>query len=67
MWTALRDYADAGAAVLVVSNEIRMLVTEGFADRLVIVHAGAVIAAGTPGELAESTQPMVRLLLGAAM
>ncbi|WP_043654831.1 ATP-binding cassette domain-containing protein [Nocardia thailandica] len=67
VWTALRDYADAGAAVLVVSNEIRMLVTEGFADRLVIVHAGAVIAAGTPGELAESTQPMVRLLLGAAM
>ncbi|MEV6658308.1 hypothetical protein [Nocardia fluminea] len=52
-----------GAAVLVVSNEVRMLTHGGVADRLVILHQGRVLAAGTTAELGKSTDTFVRTLL----
>ncbi|RDI42925.1 ATP-binding cassette domain-containing protein [Nocardia mexicana] len=64
VWKSLRDYADSGAAVLVVSNEVRMLAAGGFADRMVIVDEGRVRAAGSTAQLARSTDPYVRALLG---
>ncbi|GAB2723344.1 ATP-binding cassette domain-containing protein [Nocardia thraciensis] len=63
VWKSLRAYADSGAAVLVVCNEVRMLTTGGFADRMVIVHEGRVRAAGSIAQLARSTDPYVRALL----
>ncbi|MEV0852163.1 ATP-binding cassette domain-containing protein [Nocardia fluminea] len=66
VWRSLRDYADSGAAVLVVSNEVRMLTHGGVADRMVILHAGRVLAAGTTAELGKSTDPFVRTLLRSA-
>ncbi|MFD4458690.1 ATP-binding cassette domain-containing protein [Nocardia sp. NPDC058480] len=67
VWRSLRDYADSGAAVLVVSNEVRMLTQGGFADRMVILHAGRVLAAGTTAELTNSTDTFVRALLGSSL
>lgn len=64
VWRTLRDYADSGAAVLVVSNEVRMLTHGGFADRMVILHAGRVVASGTTAELTHSTDAFVQTLLG---
>ncbi|MGY0499239.1 ATP-binding cassette domain-containing protein [Nocardia sp. FBN12] len=66
VWRSLREYADSGAAVLVVSNEVQVLAHGGFADRLVILHEGRVLAAGTTAELTESTDTFVRAILGAS-
>ncbi|MFD6451621.1 ATP-binding cassette domain-containing protein [Nocardia sp. NPDC055165] len=66
VWRSLRDYADSGAAVLVVSNEVQMLTHGGVADRMVILHAGRVLAAGTTAELGKSTDTFVRTLLGSS-
>lgn len=64
VWKSLRDYADSGAAVLAVSNDVPMLTAGGFADRMVIMHGGHVLAGGTPAQLAESADPHIRALLG---
>jgi peptide/nickel transport system ATP-binding protein len=66
VWRSLRDYADSGAAVLVVSNEVRMLTHGGVADRMVILHGGRVLASGTTAELGKSTDTFVRMLLGSS-
>ncbi|MFE1591387.1 ATP-binding cassette domain-containing protein [Nocardia sp. NPDC058705] len=63
VWRSLRDYADSGAAVLVVSNEVQILAHGGFADQMVILDRGRVLAAGTVAELTESTDMFVRALL----
>ncbi|MFI5716714.1 ATP-binding cassette domain-containing protein [Nocardia sp. NPDC051750] len=63
VWKSLRDYADSGAAVLAISNDVQMLVTAGFADRLVIMHEGRVRAEGSPGRLAASTDPYIQALI----
>ncbi|MFC4372572.1 ATP-binding cassette domain-containing protein [Nocardia halotolerans] len=63
VWRSLRDYADSGAAVLVVSNEVQLLARTGFADRMVIMHEGRVHAAGTASELADSPDAFVRAVL----
>lgn len=63
VWTSLRDYADSGAAVLVISNEVRMLTDASFADRMVIMHEGRVLDTGTPAQLTDSTEPFVRALV----
>ncbi|WP_410873059.1 ATP-binding cassette domain-containing protein [Nocardia sp. A7] len=67
VWKSLRDYADSGAAVLVVSNEVHMLAHSGFADRMVILHEGRVLAAGTVAELTESTDTFVRAILSSGL
>lgn len=66
VWKSLRDYADSGAAVLVVSNEVRIL-TSGFADRMVILHEGRIRAAGTTAELTRSTDTFVQAVLSSGL
>ena len=63
VWKSLRDYADSGAAVLAISNEVALLAAGGFADRLVVLHQGRVRGTGTPTQLADSTDPYVKALL----
>jgi len=63
VWKSLRDYADSGAAVLAISNDVPMLIAGGFADRMVIMHAGRILAGGTPAQLAESDDAYVRALI----
>ncbi|MFF0494524.1 ATP-binding cassette domain-containing protein [Nocardia sp. NPDC004068] len=65
VWMSLRRYADAGATVVAVSNEVSLLTRRGIADRLVILHEGRVVAAGSPDELSRSSDPFVRALLAA--
>lgn len=47
VWRSLREYADSGAAVLVISNEVRMMISRGFADCIVLMDGGRVRSAGT--------------------
>lgn len=47
VWMSLRAYADAGAAVLVVSNEVGRMIDGGFTDQMVLVHEGRILAAGS--------------------
>lgn len=63
VWKSLRDYADSGAAVLAISNDVPMLTAGRFADHMAIMHGGHVLATGTPAQLAESADPHVRALL----
>ncbi|MEU8898716.1 ATP-binding cassette domain-containing protein [Nocardia sp. NPDC048505] len=61
VWKSLRAYADSGAAVLVVSNELRTMITGGFADQLVLLEEGRVLATGPAMELLDSN-PLVQAL-----
>ncbi|MFE9789674.1 hypothetical protein ACFYO7_30300 [Nocardia salmonicida] len=47
-----------------VSHEVSMLTRGGFADRMVILDAGRVVASGTTTELTNSTDAFVQTLLG---
>ncbi|MFI6866116.1 ATP-binding cassette domain-containing protein [Nocardia sp. NPDC050406] len=47
VWKSLREYANYGAAVLVVSNDVQTLIGDGVADRIVILREGRVVAAGS--------------------
>ncbi|MEW2353161.1 ATP-binding cassette domain-containing protein [Spirillospora sp. NPDC029432] len=60
VWTTLRRYADAGAAVLVITHDIPMLTATGVADRLVLMRRGQVTATGGTGDLAALPDPYVR-------
>ena len=53
LWTAIRELSDQGAAVLLVTHNVRE--AERVVDHLVVLDSGRVIAAGTPAEL---TAPM---------
>lgn len=61
VWQSLRERADAGTALLVVTGDLSMLTATGYADRLVIIDEGRVIAEGTMTELGETTDPRVRI------
>ena len=61
VWKSLRELADGGAALLVVTGDIPMLTATGFADRLAIVEKGRLLATGSMEELAESTDPRVQM------
>lgn len=63
VWKSLREYADTGAAVLVITHDIPLLTATGYADRLAIMRKGAVAAAGTLAELRDSDDPLVRMYL----
>lgn len=63
VWKSLREFADSGAAVLAISNDVPMLTAGGFADRMVIMHAGRILASGSPAQLAESKDPEVGALI----
>ncbi|MBO0855674.1 MAG: ATP-binding cassette domain-containing protein [Nocardia sp.] len=61
VWKSLREYADTGAALLAVAHDIPLLAATGYADRLVVLDRGRVLAAGTMAELAADTDPRVRM------
>ncbi len=60
MWTSLREYADSGAALLVITHDIPMLMATGYADTIVVIEKGRILAAGTTAELSSSHDPRVR-------
>jgi ABC-2 type transport system ATP-binding protein len=49
LWTIIRDLADTGSAVLLVTHNV--LEAERCVDRLAIIAEGRVLAGGTPAEL----------------
>ncbi|HEU5033272.1 MAG TPA: ABC transporter ATP-binding protein [Mycobacteriales bacterium] len=59
LWTQIRTLADDGAAVLLVTHNV--LEAERCVDRLAIVAAGQVLAAGTPARLKSSLGAPLRL------
>lgn len=61
VWKSLREYADDGAALLVVTGDVPLLTATGYADQLVVVEQGRVLAAGTMMELPGSTNPRVQM------
>lgn len=61
IWKSLREYADAGAALLVITHDTPLLAATGFADRIVVVNEGRILAAGAPEDLAASRDPRVRM------
>ncbi|TDC53895.1 ABC transporter ATP-binding protein [Actinomadura sp. KC345] len=60
VWTTLRRYADAGAAVLVITHDVPMLTATRVADQLVLMRHGKVAAAGGTSEMAALADPYVR-------
>jgi len=61
VWKSLREYADSGAACLVITHDVALLAATGFADQLVIMGRGHVLAAGTMSELSASEDPRVQM------
>lgn len=61
LWTQVRDLADRGSAVLLVTHNV--VEAERSVDRLAILHTGRVIRQGTPSELKASTGGELRLEL----
>ncbi|MEB4615674.1 ABC transporter ATP-binding protein [Leucobacter sp. M11] len=64
LWSAIRGVADAGAAVLLVTHNVRE--AEHTVDDLVILDRGRVIAAGTPAQLTAHLRDTLTLELDAA-
>ncbi|MFI0353322.1 ATP-binding cassette domain-containing protein [Actinomadura sp. 9N407] len=60
VWTALRRYADAGAAVLMITHDVPMLTAAEIADHVVLMRSGKVIATGGLTDLAALDDPYVR-------
>lgn len=54
----LRERAQAGAAIVIATNDSRVTV---LADTVLFIHAGRVIASGSPGELLESVEGGARI------
>lgn len=61
LWEAVRRRADQGAAVLLVTHNVSE--AERIVDELVILDAGRVVGAGSPGQLRGSSQQQLRLEL----
>jgi peptide/nickel transport system ATP-binding protein len=60
VWTSLRECADSGTALLVVTDNVPMLTATGYADLIAIVEEGRLLAMGTMEELADSASPRVQ-------
>jgi peptide/nickel transport system ATP-binding protein len=60
VWTTLRRYADAGAAILVITHDVPMLMATRVAERLVLMRDGTVTAMGGTTDLAGLSDPYVR-------
>lgn len=63
VWKSLREYADNGGALLVVTGDVELLAATGHADRLVVIGEGKVLAAGTAVELSKSTDQQVQIYI----
>jgi peptide/nickel transport system ATP-binding protein len=53
VWKLLRSIADDGAAVLVITHEIKSLMSSDICDSLAVMRSGRVIAQGTPAHIRE--------------
>ncbi|MFF5265253.1 ATP-binding cassette domain-containing protein [Actinomadura viridis] len=60
VWVTLRRYADAGAAVLVITHDVPMLTAAKIADHVVLMRGGKVIATGGLATLAALEDTYVR-------
>ncbi|MEU6040329.1 ATP-binding cassette domain-containing protein [Actinomadura sp. NPDC047616] len=60
VWATLRRYADAGAAVLVITHDVPMLTAAKIADHVALMHGGKVVATGGLTDLAALADPYVR-------
>ncbi|MDN5757065.1 MAG: ATP-binding cassette domain-containing protein [Tomitella sp.] len=63
VWKSLREYTDTGAALLVITHDIPLLAATGYADRLVIMSKGQILADGTMAELSASADPRVQIYI----
>lgn len=61
VWKSLRGYADTGAAVLVITHDIPLLTATGYADHLVVMNKGRIVATGTMTELSVVEDPLLRM------
>lgn len=66
VWQSLRDYADTGAAVLVITHDLPLLTTTGYADHLAIIARGHIRATGTLPDLAATDDPLIRRYFSAS-
>lgn len=60
VWRTLREYADAGAAVLAITQEVPFLDAIKAADRMVFMRGGQIIVDGTPAEIHRLADPYVQ-------
>ncbi|QWF82823.1 ATP-binding cassette domain-containing protein [Amycolatopsis sp. CA-230715] len=60
VWKTLREYADEGAAVLVITQDVPLLAAIGAADRMVVLRAGRVVAADSAAAVAALDDQYVR-------
>lgn len=60
VWRTLREYADSGAAVLAITQEVPFLDTIRVADRMVFLRDGHVVAEGAPAEIRGAGDPYLR-------
>ncbi|WP_280393497.1 ATP-binding cassette domain-containing protein [Nocardia brasiliensis] len=61
VWQSIRQYADTGAAVLVITHDLPLLTATGYADHLVILSRGQVVETGPMDDLMVSDDPRVRM------
>lgn len=60
VWFVLREYADAGAAVLAITHDVPLLATVGVADTLVVMRDGRIVTSGSVVDVAALTDPYVQ-------
>ncbi|MBB4685950.1 ATP-binding cassette domain-containing protein [Amycolatopsis jiangsuensis] len=60
VWVTLRAYADAGAAVLVITHDAPLLVETRVAEDLVFLREGRVVASGSRADMRAHADPYVQ-------
>lgn len=60
VWVTLRRYADAGAAVLVITHDVPMLTATRIADHAALMRGGKIVATGDLAGLAALQDPYAR-------
>nr|CTQ98114.1 Dipeptide transport ATP-binding protein DppD (TC 3.A.1.5.2) [Kibdelosporangium sp. MJ126-NF4] len=60
VWRTLRGYADTGAAVLAITQDVSLLATLGVADRMVFMRDGRIAVEGSASEIRSLTDPYVQ-------
>ncbi|GAA1983828.1 ATP-binding cassette domain-containing protein [Amycolatopsis minnesotensis] len=60
VWKTLREYADEGAAVLVITQDVPMLAATGVADRMAVMRAGRILVEDSAAAVAALDNPYVQ-------
>ena len=58
-WELLRSVADTGAAVLVITHDVRTLFAQKICDSVALMRSGRIVAAGTPTSVVGIDEPYV--------